>query len=74
MKELKKELIRQVGEVFRKNAENLTLPTSKSIGDNMGEMIEGIFGWLGVWGKIQKEKQNKYIEKFKEKFQNEYEF
>lgn len=71
MEELKNEIIKQTGEVYKENLENLTVPTSKSLGNNLGEMIEGIFGWFGVWGKIQKIKQEEYIKRFKQNVEEE---
>ena len=44
----------------------MTIPTAESIGKNMGLLIDGIFGWAGTWGEIQKMKQKQYIEEFKE--------
>lgn len=72
MGELKKELIKKTGEVFKENIENLTVPLSSSVGNNVGKMIEGVFGWLGAWGEVQKIKQEKYIEEFKFQFLEEY--
>ncbi len=37
----------------------------KSIGENIGLLVDGVFGWLGVWGKKQKIKQDKIYNDFK---------
>lgn len=66
MKDLQDEIIEKSAEVVKDNLEEMTIPTSKSIGKNIGLVIEGIFGWPGAWGKIQKMKQAQYIEDFKE--------
>lgn len=65
MKDINDELIEKTVEVYGENLENLTIPTSKSIGNNIGLMVDGIFGWIGVWGQKQKIKQEKYIKDFK---------
>lgn len=65
MKDLNEEIIKKTAEVYKENLENLTLPTSRSIGNNLGLMVDGVFGWFGVWGEIQIDKQKKYKEDFK---------
>ena len=71
MNEFEKQLIenmaKKTAEFAKERADEITKPTSKSIGDNLGLMVDGVFGWLGTWGQIQKEKQLKYIEDYKQK-------
>lgn len=69
MKDLNDEIIERTGEIYKENMENLTIPTSRSIGNNIGLMFDGVFGWLGVWGQKQKIIQKKYIEDFKKQIQ-----
>lgn len=66
MKDLQDEIIEKSAEVVKDNLEEMTIPTSKSIGKNMGLLIDGIFGWIGTWGEIQKIKQEQYKKEFKE--------
>ena len=54
-----------ITEVGKNIAEDLTRPTSKSIGDNLGLLVDGVFGWLGLWGEKQKIKQQQNLEEFK---------
>ena len=44
------ESAKAITEVGKNIAEDLTRPTSKSIGDNLGLLVDGVFGWLGLWG------------------------
>ena len=67
MADINEELIREAGKVIGENVRNITLPTSKSIGDNVGLLVDRVFGWLGLWGQKQKIKQQINIEKFKQK-------
>lgn len=59
------ESAKQTAELGKNVASDIVRPTSKSIGENIGLLVDGVFGWLGVWGKKQKIKQDKYINDFK---------
>lgn len=59
------ESAKAITEVGKNIAEDLTRPTSKSIGDNLGLLVDGVFGWLGLWGEKQKIKQQQNLEEFK---------
>jgi len=65
MDELEKEIIKNAAELTKEVAGDILHPISKSIGENLGLMVDGVMGWLGCWGKKQKIKQEKYIEEFK---------
>jgi hypothetical protein len=53
-------------EIAKNVAEDIVRPSSKSIGNNLGLMVDGVMGWLGCWGEKQKLKQKNYIEDFKQ--------
>mgnify|MGYP000637011202 FL=1 len=59
------ESAKQAAKLGKDVASDIIRPTSKSIGENIGLLVDGVFGWLGVWGKKQKIKQDKYINDFK---------
>ena len=40
-------------DVGKNVAEDLVRPTSKSIGENLGLLVDGVMGWLGYWGEKQ---------------------
>lgn len=67
MDEFEKQIAEKTTEFTKEIAEDVCRPSSESIGKNLGLMVEGVFGWLGVWGEIQKMKQSKYIEIYKDK-------
>jgi len=67
MNELEKEFAKNAAELTREVADDLIRPTSKSIGENIGMMVDGVMGWLSYWGKKQKIKQEKLLEEFKKK-------
>lgn len=54
-------------EVGKDVAQDLVRPTSKSIGDNLGLLVDGVMGWLGYWGKKQAIKREVYLEDYKRK-------
>lgn len=74
MNEYRMELARESAKVtaeFAHNvAEDVVRPSSRSIGNNLGLMVDGVMGWLGCWGEKQKIKQEKYIEEFKQELNN----
>lgn len=59
------ESAKQAAKLGKDVASDIVRPTSKSIGENIGLLVDGTFGWLGVWGQRQKIKQEKYIEDYK---------
>lgn len=65
MDELKQELAKAAGTVAKDVAEDLARPTSKSIGENMGLLVDGVMGWLGYWGQKQQIKRSAYLEEYK---------
>jgi len=67
MDEFEKEIAKNVAELSKEVAGDIIRPVSKSIGDNLGMMIDGVMGWLGYWGQKQKILQEKYVNDFKEK-------
>jgi hypothetical protein len=69
MADLNEEIIKATGAAIGKNLENMTVPTSKSIGDNIGLLVDGVFGWLGTWGEKLKIMQQMSIQKFKKKIE-----
>ena len=65
MNEMETELAKAAGKVTIDIAEDLMRPTSKSIGDNLGMLVDGVMGWLGYWGQKQKIKQSFYLDEYK---------
>lgn len=59
------ESAKQTAELGKEVAGDIVRPTSKSIGKNIGLLIDGAFGWLGVWGEKQKIKQQLNLDEFK---------
>ena len=59
------ESAKQAVELGKDVVSDIVRPTSKSIGQTIGYIVDGTFGWLGVWGQRQKIKQEKYIEDYK---------
>lgn len=68
--ELVKEGTRAAIEVVKEVSLDIIRPSSKSIGTNLGLMVDGTMGWLGCWGEKQKLKQQKHIEDFKSNIEN----
>ena len=54
-------------EVGKETVSDLVRPTSKSIGDNIGLLVDGVMGWLGYWGEKQRIKRTAYLEDYKKK-------
>lgn len=65
MDEIKQELAKAAGTVATDVAEDLVRPTSKSIGENVGLLVDGVMGWLGYWGEKQQIKRKEYLEEYK---------
>lgn len=59
------ESAKQTAKLGKDVASDIIRPTSKSIGENIGLLVDGVFGWLGVWGQKQKIRQKKNLEEFK---------
>ena len=59
------ESAKQTAELGKEVVSDVIRPTSKSIGKNIGLLIDGAFGWLGVWGEKQKIKQQLNLDEFK---------
>ena len=58
MANLEEKIGEAIVEVGKETVSDLVRPTSKSIGDNIGLLVDGVMGWLGYWGKKQKIKRN----------------
>lgn len=54
-------------DVGKNVAEDIVRPTSKSIGENLGLLVDGVMGWLGYWGQKQEIKRKAYLADFKKK-------
>ena len=59
------ESAKQTAKLGKDVASDIVRPTSKSIGQTIGYIVDGTLGWLGAWGQKQKIKQEKYIEDYK---------
>ena len=59
------ESAKQTAKLGKDVASDIVRPTSKSIGENIGLLVDGVLGWLGVWGQKQKIRQEKNLEEFK---------
>ena len=58
MANLEEKIGEAIVEVGKETVSDLVRPTSKSIGDNIGLLVDGVMGWLGYWGKKQKIKRD----------------
>ena len=67
MNDIEKECMKVVAELGKNVAEDIVRPTSKSIGENLGLLVDGVMGWLGYWGEKQKIKRQVYLEDYKNK-------
>lgn len=65
MDTVKEELAKAAGTVATNVAEDLIRPSSKSIGENVGLLVDGVMGWLGYWGHKQQIKRAVYLEQYK---------
>ena len=54
-------------DVGKNIAEDIVRPTSKSIGENLGLLVDGVMGWLGYWGQKQEIKREAYLADYKKK-------
>lgn len=67
MDNVEKECIKAAAELGKDIAEDIVRPTSKSIGENLGLLVDGVMGWLGYWGEKQKIKRQVYLKDYKNK-------
>lgn len=67
MNDFEKECMKVATELGKNVAEDIVRPTSKSIGKNLGLLVDGVMGWLGYWGEKQKIKRQVYLEDYKNK-------
>lgn len=61
------DMIKMVLDVGKDVAEDIVRPTSKSVGENIGLLVDGVMGWLGFWGKKQQIKREVYLDDYKQK-------
>lgn len=64
---IENEVSKAIVEVGKDVAQDLVRPTSKSIGDNLGLLVDGVMGWLGYWGQKQAIKREVYLADYKQK-------
>lgn len=57
-------------DVGKNVAEDIVRPTSKSVGENLGLLVDGVMGWLGYWGEKQAIKREIYLADYKNKISN----
>ena len=69
--ELSKDLAKATADSAQNVVEDIVRPTSKSIGENLGLMVDGVMGWLGYWGKKQQVKREIYLNEYKKKIAQE---
>lgn len=67
MQDIDDKVIDATLEVGKETAIELVKPTAKSIGENIGLLIDGVMGWIGFWGKKQQIKREEYLRDYKEK-------
>ncbi len=63
------EIIKATIEIGKDVAKDVLHPTSKSIGDNLGLLVDGVMGWLGYWGQKQAIKREIYLIEYKEEIE-----
>lgn len=66
MANLEEKIGEAIVEVGKETVSDLVRPTSKSIGDNIGLLVDGVMGWLGYWGKKQKIKREQSLHRILE--------
>lgn len=64
---LEDQMAKAMAEASKDIAEDIVRPTSKSIGNNLGLLVDGVMGWLGYWGQKQAFKREIYLEDYKKK-------
>ena len=67
MNDLESKMIEALVDVGKDVTSDLVRPTSKSVGDNIGLLVDGVMGWLGYWGEKQKIKRAVCLEDYKKK-------
>lgn len=70
MNEFEKEFAKNTAELSKEVVGDLVRPTSKSIGENLGLLVDGVIGWLGYFGQKQRIKREQYLAEYKEKISN----
>ncbi len=65
-----KEVIKGTVGLVKDVAGDLIRPTSKSIGNNLGQFVDGVMGWLGYWGEKQAMKRSVYLNDYKKRIQS----
>ncbi len=63
------EIIKATIEVGKDVAKDILQPTSKSIGENLGLLVDGVMGWLGYWGQKQAIKRDVYLIEYKKEIE-----
>lgn len=71
MQNFEEEIAKATAEFGKEVAEDLVRPTSKSVGDNIGLLVDGVMGWLGYWGEKQKIKREVFLQDYKQKISKE---
>lgn len=64
---VKEKVTEAIIDVGKNVADDIVRPTSKSIGENLGLLVDGVMGWLGYWGQKQKIKRETYLADYKKK-------
>jgi len=70
MKGFEREFAKNTAELSKEVVGDLVRPTSKSIGENLGLLVDGVMGWIGFWGQKQKIKREQYLAEYKIKISN----
>lgn len=67
MVDLERELAKNTADLAKDVAGDIVRPTSKSVGGNIGLLVDGVMGWLGYRGEKQQIKREVYLTDYKEK-------
>ena len=54
-----------LAEVGKEVLIDVVKPTAESIGNNLGIFVDGVMGWLGLWGEKQRLKREKKLQEYK---------
>ena len=54
MQDINDKVIETTLEVGKETVLDLVKPTAQSIGKNVGLLVDGAMGWIGLWGEILK--------------------
>jgi len=63
------EIVKATIDVGKDVAKDILQPTSKSIGENLGLLVDGVMGWLGYWGQKQTIKRDVYLIEYKKEIE-----